>query len=121
MPKLPRLPRFMRDLTLRQTVAMVVASGVLLLASVFLSLSLATDTALLNNDLAVLDVKQAQINQANNVLWREIGDVSSAQAMEQRIRAAGYAPPDKVEFLPTAVAPLTATVPLTGTPGEGGR
>jgi hypothetical protein len=118
---MPKLPKFMRNLTVRQTVAMAVASLVLLLASVVLSLSLATNTALENNDLAVLDAQQAQLNQANNMLWREIGEISSAQAMEQRIRAAGYAPPDKVEFLPTAPAPVTATIPLTSTPGEGGR
>jgi hypothetical protein len=57
-----------------------------------------------------------QITSETNDVLKQLGDISSPQNMEPRMRQAGYRLPDGLEFLVPALAPGVApTVSVTST------
>ena len=100
----------------RQALMAAVCSGVLLFTLVVLWLAVSTHTALMSRELDGYDAQLAQITDETNSLWKQIGDATAPREMDRRMRAAGYAIPDQVEFLvaqPTATV-VTSTVTLSG-------
>jgi hypothetical protein len=75
----------------------------------------------LNYQLETLDERQVQVDEEINVIWTQLGEVTSAQVMERRIRDAGFAPAEGMEFLvqATATGMLSPTVSMTSTDGTG--
>lgn len=100
----------------RQALFAALFTGVLLLVFVVLWLTASTRTAQQNERLADLEARQEQIIIETSQLLKEIGDQTSPQTMERRMREAGFAPPETIEFL-LAVPTVTIT-PTTqgGTP-----
>ena len=89
-------------------------SGILLSVFVVVWLFISTRTALQNNQLAELENRQTQLAQETNLLWKQLGEITSPQEMNRRMAEAGYVVPEGIEFLlpaPTAVISPTVTLP----------
>ncbi len=85
--------------TNRQALMMTITSGIVLIAMMIGWLSVSTNTALLNRKLLLYDERQEQIGQETMAIWTQIGEVTSLQEMDKRIREAGYAQPQAIEFM----------------------
>ena len=107
----------------RQALVVAIASAVLLLTLVVLWLALSTRTAVLSRQLEESDTRQDQLDQEVNAIWNELGEVTSAQQMNKRMREAGFVPAEGMEFLaqPTATTTLSTTIPATPTVEGGDR
>jgi hypothetical protein len=105
--------------TNRQALVAAIASAMLLITLVVLWLATSTRTAVLNYQLETLDERQVQVDEEINAIWTQMGEVTSAQVMERRIRDAGFAPAEGMEFLvqATATAMVSPTVSMTSTDG----
>lgn len=100
----------------RQALFAALFTGVLLLVFVVLWLTASTRTAQQNERLADLEARQEQIIIETSQLLKEIGDQTSPQNMVRRMREAGFAAPETIEFL--LPVPTVAITPTTqgGTP-----
>jgi hypothetical protein len=109
--------------TNRQALIVAIASGALLATLIILWLGVTTHTVLLNSQLDTYDARVEQITHATNDVVSQLGDVTSPQKMDVRMREAGYRLPDGVEFLVPVVAPSVATSSslTTTTPQVGGN
>lgn len=87
----------------RHAVAMAIISSVVLIALVVVWLSVSTRTALLNQQLDVLDAAYAQLTDEINQTWTEIGKVTASRTMEERARRLGFQPAERIEYLVTDV------------------
>ena len=96
-----------------------ITSGIVLITMAITWLVVSTDTALLTRKLRLDDFHQEQIRQETMTLWRQIGDVTSTQEMERRMREAGFTQPQSLEYM----VPQAVTTTLTSTihPGGGVR
>ncbi len=90
--------------------AAVIACAVLLAVLVVMWLAVATNTAMLSQQLDANDARQRQLTEEANRLWKQIGDVTSPGEMKQRMQEAGYGTPAGTQYLfvPTAAAPVRA-------------
>ncbi len=93
-----------------------ITSGIVLITMAITWLVVSTDTALLNRKLRLDDFHQEQIRQETMTLWRQIGDVTSTQEMERRMREAGFTQPQSLEYM----VPQAVTTTLTSTIQTGG-
>jgi hypothetical protein len=100
----------------RQAMAAVIACAVLLAVLVVMWLAVATNTALLNQQLDQNDANQRQLTEEANQLWRHIGDVTSPAQMKTRMQQAGFGTPASTLYLfvPTATAVISPTIPSDG-------
>ncbi len=97
----------------RQALMAAVSSGVLLFTLVVLWLAVSTHTALMSRQLDIYDRQSQSVTDETNALWKQIGDITSPQEMERRMKAAGYSAPDGVQFLlpqPTSTAIMTTSI-----------
>jgi hypothetical protein len=100
----------------RQAFFAMLFSGILLVVFIFLWLYISTRTALMNNELAELEGRQFTLTQNTNLLWTELGQITSPEQMKLRMDKEGFITPEDKEFLvpaPTAVISPT----ITSTPG----
>jgi hypothetical protein len=102
--------------THRQALLAALGSAALLITLVVLWLVVSTQTALLNKQLDEYDMRQSQLDNDTNLLWKQLGEMTSAPEMERRMREAGYVTPASVEFL---VPAATSTV-ISPTASVGG-
>ena len=93
-----------------------ITSGIVLITMAITWLVVSTDTALLNRKLRLYDFRQEQIRQETMTLWRQIGDVTSTQEMERRVREAGFTQPQSLEYM----VPQAVTITMTSTNQTGG-
>jgi hypothetical protein len=102
--------------TNRQAMAAVVACAVLLAALVVMWLAVATNTALLHQRLDETDIRQRQLTEDANGLWKEIGDVTSPAEVTRRLQKAGFGTPAGTEymFVPTTTVIISPTIPGSG-------
>lgn len=107
--------------TNRQALMVAIASAALLITLVILWLAVSTRTALLSRQLDEHDARQNVLNQEINLLWTQIGDATSPQAMDRRMQEAGFAMPKGVEFLVAAPAPTDSPQVTTTTALKGGE
>ncbi len=89
------------NISTRMAWFLAIVSTALLVGLITYWLMLATRTALLSKDLELLETQNKQLIEQINHKWADIGTASTQDAMEQRARAAGYHPPDRVEYLVT--------------------
>ena len=102
--------------TSRQAIAAAIACAVLLSALVVMWLAVATNTAILHQKLDASDVRQRQLTEDANGLWKEIGDITAPAEMTRRMQQAGFGTPDGTEYMvvPTAAVVISPTVPSSG-------
>lgn len=102
--------------TNRRALMMAISSAAILITMAVLWLVVSTDTALMNRKLHLYDERQEQILQETNLIWKQIGQATSAQAMDKRMHDAGFAQPQGLEFLISrpATATITSTLPGAG-------
>ncbi|MFN3705330.1 MAG: hypothetical protein ACK4WM_04985 [Thermoflexales bacterium] len=87
------------SLTDRQVLALFLASILLLTGLTVMWLATSTRSAMLAAELEMLEARHAQLTNAINTIWSEIGEITSPQAMHERARAAGYRPAARIEFI----------------------
>jgi hypothetical protein len=106
----------------RQALAAVIACAVLLAVLVVMWLAVATNTALLNQQLDQNDANQRHLTEEENQLWRQIGDVTSPAQMKARMQQAGFGTPASTLylFIPTATAVISPTVTGASSAPSGG-
>lgn len=111
----------------RRALMLALASAGLFTVMAILWLSVSTRAAILNQQLDALEGQRAALEREITEIQEQIGDATSAQVMEQRMRAAGFQEPEDLRFLlvPTQVGPVTATMTMTATiepgrPASGG-
>ena len=102
--------------TNRQALMAALASGAIFIILVLLWLAVTTRTTLLNRQLDDLDAQRDQITQQTNLVWKQIGEITSPQEMDRRMRDAGFVPPEGIEYLVQA----TVTVPISPALSLGG-
>ncbi len=95
----------------RRTLALTLASAGLFTVLVVLWLSVSTRAAILNQQLDALEAQRAALEGEITEIQEHIGDATSPQVIEQRMRAAGFEEPADVRFLlaPTQAATMTTT------------
>lgn len=96
----------------RRALTLALASAGLFTVVAVLWLSVSTRAAILNQQLDALDAKRAALEREIAEMQEQIGDLTSAQVMEQRMRAAGFQEPEDMRFLivPTQAPPVTTTM-----------
>jgi cell division protein FtsB len=101
----------------RRALTLALASAGLFTIMAVLWLSVSTRAAILNQQLDALEARRAALEREITEIQEQIGDATSAQIMEQRMRAAGFQEPEDMRFLlvPTPAAPVTATTTMTTT------
>ncbi len=99
----------------RRALTLTLASAGLFTVMVVLWLSVSTRAAILNQRLDALEAQRAALEREITEIQEQIGDATSVQVMEQRMRAVGFQEPEDVRFLlvPTQAPPLTATTTMT--------
>jgi hypothetical protein len=102
--------------TSRQAIAAVIACAVLLCALVVMWLAVATNTAILHQKLDASDVRQRQLTEDANGIWKEIGDITAPTEMTRRMQQAGFGTPAGTEYMvvSTATVVISPTVPANG-------
>ena len=112
----------------RHAVAAVIACAVLLTILVVMWLAVATNTALLSQQLDDNETTLRQLTEEANHLWKQIGDVTSPAQMKHRMQVAGFGPPTEMQYLlvPTATVqvsstPVTSSKNASATPEERGQ
>jgi methionine-rich copper-binding protein CopC len=102
--------------TSRQAIAAVIACAVLLSALVVVWLAVTTNTAILHQKLDQSDVRQRQLTEDANAIWKEIGDITSPAQMTSRMQSAGFGTPAGTEYIvaPTATLVVSPTVQSEG-------
>ena len=98
--------------SIRQAFFAALFSGILLGVFVVLWLFISTRTALQNNQLDELESRHIQLAQDINLLWKQLGEITSPKEMNRRMAGSGYIVPEDTEFLlplPTAVISATVT------------
>lgn len=96
----------------RRALTLALASAGLFVVMTILWLSVSTRAAILNQQLDALDARRAALEREIAEIQEQIGDLTSAQVIELRMRAAGFQEPEDMRFLPapTQAPPATATM-----------
>jgi len=111
----------LREYRLRRPLGLAIASAAVLGVLTILWLAVSTRSAILSAQLSDLDDKWKLIEWENTELERNIGQLTSVQTMDQRMRVAGFGLPERAIYitvtvdLPATPAGLFVTATLTGT------
>lgn len=108
----------------RRALTLALASAGLFTIMAVLWLSVSTRAAILNQQLDALEAQRAALEREITEIQEQIGDATSAQVMEQRMRAAGFQEPEDMRFLlvPTQTPAVTVTATVEAAPaGPGGN
>lgn len=98
------------NLTLKQAAIVLVVAAALFTALLLAFLNISTSTAAANRDLDRQAEQDRDLTREINDLQTEIGKLTAAERMEERVKAAGFVTPSKVEHLVVASDAVTTTV-----------
>ena len=101
------------NLTLKQAAIVLVVSAALFTALLLAFLNIITSTAAANRDLDRQAEQDRDLTREINDLQTEIGRLTAAERMEERVKAAGFVTPSKIEHLIVSGSGITATVTVT--------
>ena len=96
---LRNLRRIRIDISTRMAWVLLGISTLLLAGLMTYWLMLATRTALLSKELEDLEKHNNQLIEQINDQWSVIGEATTDTKMQERARAAGYRPAERVEYL----------------------
>jgi hypothetical protein len=99
----------------RRPAALLAASAALLAALMALWLAVSTRAAMSTADIEMLERRRYQLELENTEMERRIGELTAIPAFEQRMRAAGFDAPARVEYLVAAGAGVTGTPAISAT------
>ncbi|HQV69244.1 MAG TPA: hypothetical protein PLJ62_01580 [Thermoflexales bacterium] len=107
--------KFLRsiNLSVKQAAIVLAASAVLFTALLLAFLNISTGTAAANRELDRQAQQDRDLTREINDLQTEIGKLTAADRMEQRVKDAGFVTPAKVEHLVVASDGLTTTATMT--------
>lgn len=105
--------RALEKVTVKQAALALLASAVLFTALLLAFLNISTGTALANRELDKQAQRDRDLTREINDLQTEIGRLTAAERMEERVKAAGFVTPSKIEHLIVSGSGITATVTVT--------
>jgi len=105
----------LRSFTERRPVALLVACATVLAVLMALWLAVSTRAAMSTADIEMLERRRYQLELENTEMERRIGELTAIPAFEQRMRAAGFDAPARIEYLVATGAEVTSAPAITGT------
>ncbi len=104
-----------RSFTERRSVALLVVSAAVLSVLMALWLAVSTRAAMSTADIETRERYRYRLELENTEMERRIGELTAIPAFEQRMRAAGFDAPARIEYLVAAGAGVTDTAAITAT------